>query len=448
MKIAEKVSRSLAALVLIAVPVNSMAASPVGANLVISSSIKPADGTTGQSLTTGSGVKTGHIQNAAVTDAKIANEAVTNAKLAAGAVTDDKISGMISGAKLGIHNHPVSDITGIFPVAQLPVGTTTDSVSAGNHTHDGIYQKRYANVIVVAKNGGDFTDPVAAVNSITDASAINPYLVKIMPGVYDLPAALRMKSNVDVEGSGENATKLAGAFDNGVVQFYFANTAELRSLTVESNGKGSAYSVNSTAVNVSACSYAGVRNVTAKAFNGPTQGIYIENATEPKFHNVTVIAAGESSNVGVKYFVYDISPLVIENMNVTASGGTENFALVGFRGGDMPGAAIVKNSTLTAKNGSNQNVIVSTGTNDSLTLVNITGSASGGNYNYGVFGSNISALNIVNSTLNASYRLMENNQSVNIVNSQLIGGPILPVTTNSVKCMGVYDGNYNPYVCP
>jgi hypothetical protein len=47
-------------------------AANVAANTVVSSSIKPADGTTGQSLTTGSGVKTGHIQDGAVTAAKIA----------------------------------------------------------------------------------------------------------------------------------------------------------------------------------------------------------------------------------------------------------------------------------------------------------------------------------------------------------------------------------------
>jgi len=45
-------------------------------------------------------VKTGHIQN----------EAVTTGKIAEGAVTDGKISGTISGSKLGSHSHSGADL--------------------------------------------------------------------------------------------------------------------------------------------------------------------------------------------------------------------------------------------------------------------------------------------------------------------------------------------------
>ncbi len=38
------------------------------------------------------------------------------------------------------------------------------------------------NIVTVARANGKFTDPVAAVNSITDASASNPYLVVIGSG--------------------------------------------------------------------------------------------------------------------------------------------------------------------------------------------------------------------------------------------------------------------------
>jgi hypothetical protein len=55
------------------------------------------------------------------------------------------------------------------------------------------------NVITVAKANGKFKDPVAAVNSIIDASVSNPYLVVIGPGVYTITQTLVMKPYVDTK---------------------------------------------------------------------------------------------------------------------------------------------------------------------------------------------------------------------------------------------------------
>jgi len=74
--------------------------------------------------------------------------------------------------------------------------------------------KPLKNIVTVVKANGKFTDPVAAVNSITDASENNPYLVVIGPGVYTLTHTPVMKPWVDITGSGENVTRLVGAIYN------------------------------------------------------------------------------------------------------------------------------------------------------------------------------------------------------------------------------------------
>jgi len=71
--------------------------------------------------------------------------------------------------------------------------------------------KPLKNIVTVAKANGDFKNPVSAVNSVTDASASNPYLVVIGPGVYTLTQTLVMKEYVEIVGSGENVTRLEGA---------------------------------------------------------------------------------------------------------------------------------------------------------------------------------------------------------------------------------------------
>lgn len=161
---------------------------------ILSKHIKEADGTSGQNTNSGSGIKTGHIQDGAVTTTKIID----------GAVTDAKITGPISRSKL----------------------------------------EKYAKVAVVAQDGGDYTDPVVAMNTLASwcgtPSSTNPCLLKIMPGVYDVGVnSLQMASYVDIEGSGENVTKITGnvtSWNSGVVRG--SSDAEIRFLTVENKGGG------------------------------------------------------------------------------------------------------------------------------------------------------------------------------------------------------------------
>ena len=70
------------------------------ADEVLSANIKEADNSSAQNTNSGAGIKTGHIQNGAVTTTKIKKNAVTTPKIADGAVTDAKITGPISASKI------------------------------------------------------------------------------------------------------------------------------------------------------------------------------------------------------------------------------------------------------------------------------------------------------------------------------------------------------------
>ena len=76
--------------------------------------------------------------------------------------------------------------------------------------------KPLSRIITVAKQNGDFSDPVAALNSIDRrlASRDNPYLIVIAPGVYTITQPLRLQQYVDIAGSGRDITRIVGAFSD------------------------------------------------------------------------------------------------------------------------------------------------------------------------------------------------------------------------------------------
>lgn len=64
-----------------------------------------------------------------------------------------------------------------------------------------------AQVITVAKSGGDYTSVATAIAAASGASATNPILIKICPGIYDEPP-FTIPSYVTVAGDGPYATEL------------------------------------------------------------------------------------------------------------------------------------------------------------------------------------------------------------------------------------------------
>ena len=284
------------------------------------------------------------------------------------------------------------------------------------------FQQHYANVVVVAKSGGDYTTVTAALNSITDASDTNRYLVKVMPGIYT--EQVTMKPYADIEGAGELATTITGTGsrnplpDTGTV--VGADNAELRFLTV-ANAGGSMYAIaiynHYTAprlTHVTASASGGfvsygvfndhssptMQNVTASAstnVSGETYCIGVYNlVSSPTTHDVTASASGGTSNRGwMNYW----SSLTMQDVTASASGGSESWGVY-----NLASSPTMQNVTASASGGTDNRGVYNEGYSDGsypLTMQNVTASASGGTYSYGVF-NNYAWPTIQNSSLSAS----------------------------------------------
>lgn len=311
------------------------------------------------------------LANKAVTAGKIADGTITATQIAAGAVTSDKIGGTISTSK-------------------LPIGSTSTTVAAGDHTHGGLYLKKYAYVLIVAKSGGDFTDPVDALNSISDASVSKPYLVKIMPGVYDIanrPAII--KDYVSVEGSGRSSTRIVYSAGPGlgVTVVQAASHAEIRAITLESNVDGGgayplllAYPVKSASV---------LSDVALVMRSG---GTAIRSANSSLTIGDVSIEVTGGSNYGT-CLANTSGSVAADHLDCQSSAG---FAGLG-ASNDAGGTLVLKQSSISASDRS-----VSQGPN--------------GGY-------------------------------IHLAHTQLLGGVVQDLA-GTVRCIGVYDAGLSPVACP
>ncbi len=254
--------------------------------------------------------------------------------------------------------------------------------------------KPLKNVITVAKANGDFTDPVAALTSITDASPSNPYLVVIAPGEYTLTSTLVMKPYVNIAGSGQDVTVLKGAissdfFNASSAIVSGADDAELSDLRVINIGTGvvsiAIYNQNSSPR---------LMRVTAIAMLGGNVFAVYNNVSSPAMTQVTAIAVGNSNSFN--YGVYNVA--------------------------------------------------------SSSAMTQVTAVASGGSYSYGMF--NLSSSPIIRQSIfegnsgsvtNFGIELDTNSTGTRVINSRVTGG--VNDAASGSQCLGVYDADLNSVSC-
>jgi hypothetical protein len=376
---------------------------------------------------------------------------------------------------------------GVFPTlpgtAALAAAPDTRAVALlSPASSDLTYQGRpdpkgYHNVLVVSPSGGDYTSIQDALDSITDSSADNTYLIWVGPGTYTERVA--MKQYVDIQGAGEGVTRItfAGDASTGAATLMGASHAQLRFLTVENTGgEHSAIAIKNGPDGPVTAS---LLHVTAIASGGAYNcGVCNDTDSRPTMTNVTVSASGGTDACGVCNF---LARPTMTDVTVSVSGGTRyNIGVsIGYSS-----EATMKDVTVSASGG-----ITSTGvgiygdlqTTSYASIYDTNISAGGASTSYGVYNYNsvtqiyninISAgvgiynralgsppnsrLAINHSTVTASANTVINTNRgegssvwVQVGATLLAGGPVL-VNGGRVTCANVHDENYKfyPNDCP
>jgi len=470
---------SILSIMVAALLFNTTAFAAVLNDEVTSQKIKEADGTSGQDTNSGSGVKTGHIQNSAVTTGKIAAGAVTATKLgivcpngqylqyttAGGWVCSVGTAGPAGPQGPAGPTGP-QGLTGATGATgpQGPAGPQGATGATGPQGLQGPAgpMPHYAKIAVVAQSGGDYTDPVAAMNDISTwcgtPSATNTCLLKIMPGNYDLGGGtLHMQQYVDIEGSGESTTKISGSIpyaDWNSALVTGESNAEIRFLTMERY----------------------MWPLPTGGQNWIGQTFYNVNYASPKVTHVTII--GHVSMAVHNQSIAGAKP-IYSNVNIISDYGHGIY-------NDGPGTVLIENSHINVINGTQQSSVAGVYNQMAVNLVmnnvviDVSGPIALGEFlsNNGVWleplngigGGTIDMMNVKISSYGGSgVILTETDGKISIKNSAIKCTPTPFVYTTTVKsvgsanvaytqldgplptagtrCIGAYDGNFNPITC-
>lgn len=346
----------------------------------------------------------------------------------------------------------------------------------------------YANLVIVTKSGGDFTSVQAAIDSITDASADNPYLVSVAPGVYT--EAVTMKPYVHLQGAGQEVTVLASNVSNSGLPFTQATVVlthhvSLRDLTASNTGTdvanmallATAGTTQTLVADVTARQQGtGTTNcgilvmgdgtgvtlldVTASARGGTTTwGVYNylgnaeltainvtalgENASYynrglGSAYGTTVLRGGSFTGRGGDYAIGIHSDMYgpFEATEVTALGENGNIESVGFANGGNA-VTVLHGGSFTGRGGATAIGISNGGDDSVLTMEHVSALGEGGTSNVGLlnnFSANGTAMQSV--LEGSSNTVLVDSGSVTVTHSYLVGGTVAGNTT----CVAVSRG--------
>lgn len=338
---------------------------------------------------------------------------------------------------------------------------TTYTAGAGltlNGTQFSAEGSAYANVVVVAKSGGDFTSIQEAITSITDAGPTKRYLVWVAPGTYDLGGgSLAMSSYIDVAGAGPENTIISSTavLDNAAfpdsplaaATIQLASHSRLSNLRVVNQG---------TVATIDSPPHYSLGIVASDVSNATVENVIVD---------VNGVVGGSTASNHFGVYVFS-SSLTLKHVESNASGAnTTNAGLSVDRG---QSSVTVFDSAFSGTGGTNGYGIFLTEIktlvrtiNISVDIINSVIAADGATDSVGVF-SNVDAgtctakihssrIDTPGTGSSGSHPTVRNGTSgvcnINVGATHLDGGAVQQGTgSGTIKCALVYDDQYNSYV--
>lgn len=284
-----------------------------------------------------------------------------------------------------------------------------------------------ANVVMVAKSGGHFTSIQEALDSITNASEENPYLVWVAPGTYQ--ERVTMKEWVGIQGAGEGITRIRvggyGDQDISGPAVYGANHAELRDLSVEHLGQGA---FESAILNLEASPRLTRISATTRATE---HGIAVMNISSSP--TMTQVRAASLDGATCIAILNDHSSPKMTGVVAEAHNCVLNRAIVN-AGQSSPKMVDVVASAA----GGAQSWAVHSRDSSSPSMLHLTAEAFGSGQNLSLYVDGYSSVQVRQSILRGDVHITNESFGA-IAHSQVVGDVVADY--ESCACLGAYDGD-------
>lgn len=295
----------------------------------------------------------------------------------------------------------------------------------------------------VAENGAALLNAIAGISPTAD----EPYMLKIEPGVYDVGSnQVSTKEYLDIEGSGQTLTRIKGTYpaigaQSGFVQM--ASNSELRMLTVENYGGGSA---SYTGIHILTEANVRISDVTVLVHSGTSghRGIDL-GGPGTVLKNTTVVVTGGSWTTGLEL---NDENIVVDGAYIRAVDGSD--VNVGVASGSYQGRTIMNSIIEASGAASTRNTGFGNWSGSDPDIFNCIIRAFGATNNYAIYNhgtptTNGGEIEIHNSRLSGEHLSVFNESTNNVyLAASQLKGPVSNAGTGAVKCVGSYNQDYNP----